>query len=61
LKGILNSATAKTVSVKPESSGETLSGEFCLDNFGVKGTPDGALSLGTVHFSVMGATAPSWA
>jgi len=61
LKGILNSATSKTVSVKPETAGETLSGEFCLDNFAVKGTPDGALSIGTVHFSVMGGTAPEWA
>lgn len=61
LKGILNSATSKTVSIKPESAGETLSGEFCLDNFAVKGTPDGDIQIGTVHFSVMGATAPAWA
>jgi hypothetical protein len=61
LKGIVNSATSKTVSVKPESAGETFSGEFCLDNFAVKGTPDGAIQIGTVHFSVMGSTAPGWA
>jgi len=61
LNGILNSNTSKTVTVKPESAGKTLSGEFCLDNFGVKGTPDGSLQIGTVHFSVMGTTAPAWA
>ncbi len=61
LKGILNSATSKTVTVKPESAGETLSGEFLLDALTTKGTPDGSLQHGTCHFSVMGTTAPSWA
>jgi len=61
LKGILNSATSKTVTVKPESAGETLTGEFLLDALTTKGTPDGDLQHGTCHFSVMGTTAPSWA
>lgn len=61
LKGILNSNTSKTVTVKPESAGETLSGEFMLDAFSVSGTPAGELKLGTAHFSVMGSTKPSWA
>ena len=61
LKGILNSATSKTVTVKPESAGQTLSGEFLLDALTTKGTPDGSLQHGTCHFSVMGTTAPSWA
>jgi len=61
LKSIFNSATSKTVSITPEAGGETLSGEFMLDALPVKGTPDGVLEIGSVHFSVMGAVAPSWA
>lgn len=61
LKGILGSTTSKTVTVKPESAGQTLSGEFMLDALATKGTPDGSLQHGTCHFSVMGSTAPSWA
>ena len=61
LKGILNSNTSKTVTIKPESAGETLSGEFLLDALSTKGTPDGTIQHGTCHFSVMGATAPAWA
>lgn len=61
LKGILGSTTSKTVTVKPESAGQTLSGEFMLDALTTKGTPDGSLQHGTCHFSVMGSTAPSWA
>jgi hypothetical protein len=61
LRGILNSGTSKTVSVKPESAGQTFSGEFLLDALTYKGTPAGDISHGTCHFSVMGATAPTWA
>ena len=60
LRGILNSATSKTVTVKPESAGQTLTGEFMLDSFGVSGTPQGELKLATANFSVMGATKPTW-
>lgn len=61
LKGIFNSTTSKTVSITPEVGGQTLSGEFMLDALPAKGTPDGVLEIGSVHFSVMGATAPAWA
>jgi hypothetical protein len=61
LKSIFNSATSKTVSITPEVGGQTLSGEFVLDALPVKGTPSGILEIGSVHFSVMGAIAPSWA
>ncbi len=61
LKGILNSNTAKTVTIKPESAGQTFSGEFMLDALSTSGTPAGELKHGTAHFSVMGGTAPSWA
>ena len=61
LKGILNSNTSKSVTIKPESAGQTFSGEFMLDALSTSGTPAGELKHGTAHFSVMGATAPSWA
>ena len=61
LKSILNSSTSKTVAITPEVGGQTLSGEFMLDALPVKGTPDGVLEIGSVHFSVMGSTAPAWA
>lgn len=61
LKGILNSNTSKTVTVKPESAGSTLSGEYMLDAYGVSGTPSGTIKLATAHFSVMGSTKPTWA
>lgn len=61
LKGILNSNTSKTVYIKPETAGETFSGEFMLDALNTSGTPAGELKHGTAHFSVMGSTAPAWA
>lgn len=61
LRGILNSSTAKSVTIKPESAGTTLSGEFMLDALSTSGTPAGELKHGSAHFSVMGATKPSWA
>lgn len=61
LQGIFLSTSSKTVAITPESGGQTLSGEFMLDGLPVKGTPDGSVEIGTVHFSVMGSTAPSWA
>lgn len=61
LKGILNSSSSKSVTIKPESTGQTFSGEFMLDALSTSGTPAGELKHGTAHFSVMGATAPGWA
>ena len=61
LKGILNSNTSKSVTIKPESAGQTFSGEFMLDALSTSGTPAGELKHGTAHFSVMGAAAPAWA
>lgn len=61
LKGIYNSVSSKTVSIKPDTGGLTLSGEFMLDNLPAAGKPDGNLQLGKVTFSVYGSTAPAWA
>lgn len=61
LRGILNSSTSKTVTIKPEPAGKTLSGELMLDSLSTSGTPAGEIKHGSAHFSVMGATKPSWA
>lgn len=61
LAGILGNATSKTVTIVPESGGPTFSGEFMLDALNVTATPDGAIKLGSIHFSVMGSVAPAWA
>ena len=60
LKGIFNSVTSKTVKVTPEVGGQYFSGEFMLDALPVKGTPDGRLDIGSVHFSQMGTSAAAW-
>ncbi|MFK5165213.1 hypothetical protein, partial [Propionibacterium freudenreichii] len=43
LQGIFLSTTSKTISITPESGGQTLSGEFMLDALPVSGTPSGNL------------------
>ena len=60
IKGIIGQSTSVTVTVKPEGSGATFSGEFMCDGFAPSGEPSGTLELGSVHFSAMGTTAPGW-
>jgi hypothetical protein len=60
LKGIFNSASSKTVSITPEVGGQAFSGEFMLDALPAKGKPDGALEVGSVHFSIMGSAGAGW-
>jgi hypothetical protein len=61
IKGIIGAAASKTVSITPEGTGAIYSGEFMCDGFSPKSSPDGIIELGSVHFSVMGASAPTWA
>jgi hypothetical protein len=61
IKGIIGAAASKTVSVTPEGTGAVYSGEFMCDGFSPKSSPDGIIELGSIHFSVMGSTAPTWA
>lgn len=61
LKSIVASTSSKTVSILPETAGETLSGEYMIDKIGPKAGVDGVIELGSIHFSVMGAVAPAWA
>lgn len=59
LYGILGSTTSKTVSIQPEGSGLTLSGEFMLENISPAGTPADSIGLGSCKFSLMGSTFPT--
>ena len=61
LKGIVGSTSSKTVSITPEVGGPVFSGEFMCDGIKPASSVDGVIMLGSVHFSVMGATAPTWA
>ena len=54
-------STAVTITLKPETSGKTMTGTFIMENFPVTGKPDGALTLGTIKWSVTGSSAPTWA
>jgi hypothetical protein len=59
LKGIFMSTASKTVMVVPEA-GSVFTGEFMLDALPIKGTPEGALEIGSVHFSTWGSTGSAW-
>ena len=61
LKGIVGSTSSKTVTITPEVGGPVFSGEFMCDGIKPASSVDGVIMLGSVHFSVMGATAPTWA
>lgn len=61
LKGIIGSSSSKTLSITPEVGGPVFSGEFMCDGIKPGSSVDGVISLGSIHFSVMGGTAPSWA
>lgn len=61
LRAIRTAGTACTITIKPETTGLTLTFICYPDSIPVSATPDGALMIGSVHFSQMGATAGSWA
>jgi hypothetical protein len=61
LQTILNGTTGYTVKITPEVGEQYISGTFMLDGLPATGTPTGALKIGSVHFSVFGSTAPTWA
>jgi len=61
VRQIIGSTTSKTLAITPEVGGLTLSGEYMCDGISMTGSPSTDIKLGAVHFSVMGATAPSWA
>jgi hypothetical protein len=62
VKGILNSATTKSLTIKPEAAGLTFSGEFMCDGISLGADATGKpLELGAVHFSPMGTVSPGFA
>ena len=61
LNGIIGQTASVTITITPESGGPAFSGEFMCDGITPKGEVNGVIELGSVHFSVSGATAPSWA
>ena len=62
LKGIVGSATSKTVSIKPDPAGQTFSGEFLCTGIHPKGEATQApIRLGVAEFLVFGSTMPAWA
>ena len=61
VRGIIGSSTSKTVSVQPEGTGLTLSGEYMCEGVSIGATPKSAGKLGSVKFLPMGSTAPAWA
>ena len=60
LRGILNSTSSKTVTIKPEPAGQTLTGEYMLDGINTNANPGSEIKHGSCHFSVMGSTKPTW-
>jgi hypothetical protein len=60
LKGIVGSATSKTLSITPEVGGTALSGEFMCTGITPGSDVNGVIKLGAVSFVVMGAVAPTW-
>ena len=61
LKAMWLSASGTTITIVPESGGPTFSGVFMLDALPVSATPAGAIKVGSVHFSIMGTTAATFA
>jgi hypothetical protein len=61
LYGIVGSTTSKTLTIQPEGTGLTLTGEYMLEGISPAGdAKSDAIKLGSCKFSVMGATAPTW-
>ena len=61
LRAIKAAGTACTMTIKPESTGLTLTFICFPDTVPVTATPAGSLDMGSVHFSQMGSVAGSWA
>ncbi len=61
MRSIFTAGTAATMTIKPETSGLTLTFVCFPESIPVSATPDGTLKIGSVKFVQMGATAGSWA
>ena len=61
LRAIRTAGTACTLTIKPETTGLTLTFVCFPDSIPVTATPAGSLDIGSVKFVQMGSTAGSWA
>ena len=61
LRAIMAAGTAATMTLRPETTGLTLTFVCFPESLPVSGTPAGELKIGSVKFVQMGATAGSWA
>jgi hypothetical protein len=61
LRAIMTAGTAATLTVKPESTGLTLTLICFPEGIPISATPDGALTHGSVKFVQSGSVAGSWA
>ena len=61
IRGIIGSTTSKTLTIQPEGTGLTLTGEYMCAGAAPAGNPGGSIKLGSVKFSVMGSSVPTWA
>lgn len=61
LQPIVGSGVARTLTIKPDPNGKTLSGQFMLVGIEPAGSTKDAIKLGACKFVVMGGVAPTWA
>jgi hypothetical protein len=61
INAIVTAGTVATMTIKPETSGLTLTFLCFPKARTLSATPDGSLKIGSVEFVQMGATAGSWA
>jgi hypothetical protein len=61
IKGILGDTASHALAITPESGGPVWTGEVMCDGISISGSAGGsAIRLGSVHFSIMGAAAPTF-
>jgi hypothetical protein len=61
LKAMWLAASGTTITIVPEVGGPTFSGVFMLDALPVSATPGSAINVGSVHFSIQGTAAATFA
>jgi hypothetical protein len=61
MRAIQTAGTACTLTIKPDPTGLTLTLICFPESFNLSATPDSSLSMGSIRFVQMGATAGSWA
>lgn len=61
IKSILGSTASSALAITPEAGGPVWTGEVMCDGISLAGSASGsAIRMGSVHFSIMGAAAPTF-